>query len=90
MRVHDFDAFESLDLRQIQAECFERAFEFALGAIGDFRPRLGAAHMQIASIALLRTPAVNFHFDLLSEFTAQIVHVDTRAAIHLRWILTRE
>ena len=42
-------AAERFDLDQIEAERFERGFELAFGAVGDFVPRLLAAHMQVAS-----------------------------------------
>ena len=86
MRVDDVDAFERFDLRQVQAEGFQRALEFSCGTVRNLCPRLRPTHMQPAFIAILRSPAVHFDVDLLRQFTAQIVHMDTRAAVYKRGI----
>ena len=48
MGMGNINARERLDLSEVQAERFERAFELAGGAIGNLRPRFGAHHMQRA------------------------------------------
>ena len=52
-----------------------------------FAPRLGAAHLQIAALFVLRSPAVHFDFDVLGQFAAQIIDVYACAPIHQRGIL---
>ncbi len=63
--MHNVDALERLDLRQVQAEGFERTFELPFRAIRDFSPRLLPAHMQIPRIRILRPPAMNLDFNFL-------------------------
>ena len=50
------------------------------------RPWLRAAHVQFALVRVLRTPAMHLDLDLLGQFAAQVIHVDARAAVHLRRI----
>ena len=66
MRVHDVDSFEGLDLRQVQAEGLKSAFELSFGAIGNLLPWLGSAHVKVAVVRVLRSPAMHLDFDLAS------------------------
>jgi hypothetical protein len=44
--------------------------------------------MEVAFIEILFAPAVHFNRDLLREFAAQVVHMDTSAAVDIRRILS--
>ena len=90
MRVNEIDSFESLDLCQIQAEGLKRAFELSLGPIGNLRPWLGSAHMQVAGVRVLRSPAVHLDFDLLRQFPAQVIDVNACTPIYQWRILACE
>ena len=81
---HDVDGFEGLDLSEVEAEGFERAFEFAGGAVGDLGPGLAAADVEVAVVGVLIAPAVDFDVDLLGELAAQVVDVDAGAAVDVR------
>ena len=81
MGVADIDAFERLDLGEVQAEGFERALEFAGGAVGDLGPGLLPAHVETAMVGVLLAPAVDFDLDFLGELAAQVFDVDAGAAV---------
>ena len=63
VRVDNIDSLKRFDLRQIQTESLESALEFPLGSIGNFSPRFSAAHMQIAAIRVLWSPAMDLDFN---------------------------
>ena len=48
MGMRHVDSRQRLHLGQVQREGFQRALELFLRALGDFAPRLLAAHMQVA------------------------------------------
>ena len=81
---------EGLNLRQVEAESFQSALEFAFGAVGDLSPGFGAPDVQVSLVGMLRSPAMHFDFDLAGEFAAQIINVDSCASIQLRRIFSRE
>ncbi len=88
--MDDVDSLESLDLRQVEAEGLERAFEFALGPVGDFGPGLCAANVQVVLIRLLWAPAMYLDLDLLCQFAAQVIDVNAGASVHQRWVFACE
>jgi len=65
MCVDDVDAWQRLNLSEIQAEGFERAFKFLLRAVCDFTPGFGPAHMKIAIVGVLIAPAMDLDLNLL-------------------------
>src|SRR5271165_6153327 len=90
MGVDDVDIAEGFDLRQIEAEGLECAFELAFSAVGDLGPGFRATDEQVSLVGMLRAPAMHFHFDLTGEFAAQIIHVDSRAPVDLWGEFSRE
>ncbi len=85
--MHDIDRVDRRHLRQVQTESLQRRFEFLLRALAQPRPGLIAAHVQMALVRKLIAPAVHFHFNLLRQLAAQVFHMNTRAAVHIRRIL---
>ena len=67
MGVADIDAFERLDLCEIEAESLECALELAGGAVGDLVPGLLAADVEAAEVGVLLAPAVDFDIDLAAR-----------------------
>ena len=90
MRVNNIDSRQSLDLGQVQREGFQRSFEFLFGSLANFVPWLLAAHMQVALIAMLAAPAMNFHGNLARQLAAEIFHVNSGSAIDVRRVFPCE
>ncbi len=90
MSVDDIDSLQRLDLRQVQAKGLESSLELGFGSVGDFGPGFRAADVQVAVVGVLRPPTVDFDLDLPGQFTAQVIDVDTGAAVDLRGKLAGE
>jgi hypothetical protein len=90
MGVHNVDVVERLDLGEVEAEGFESPLEFALGALGDFAPRLSAANVQVALVGVLFSPAMNLDFNHFCQFTAEVIDVDSGSPVDLGWIFAGE
>ena len=90
VRVNDVDALESLDLGEVEAEGLKRALELALGVVGDLGPRFFAADVEGPRVGVLLAPAMDFDFDFTSEFAAEVIDVDSGAAVDLGWVFACE
>ena len=53
------------------------------------RPGLGAAHVQVAMVGSLIAPAMDFHFDLLRQFAAQVFHMHAGSAVDIGRVFAR-
>ena len=88
--MDDVDALQIFDLRKIQAERLESAFEFFLGPVRDFGPGFSSANVQLALVGVLRSPTMHLNVDFFGHFPAQVLDVDSGASIHLRRIFARK
>jgi hypothetical protein len=90
MGVDDVDSFQSLDLRQVEAESLQGPLELAFGPVGNLAPGFCAADVQVAVVGMLRPPAVHFYLDILGQLAAQIIHMDSSPPIHMRGVFACE
>src|SRR5689334_22885155 len=90
MSMHDINTEKRLDLREIEAESLERRLEFSGSAVRDLRPWVRAADVQVSLVLLLGSPAMDFHFNFLGEFAAEVFDVNARASVDMRRILASE
>src|SRR6266702_277030 len=86
VRMHDVDGPQRYHLREIEAQSFEGRLELLLCPFSNHRPGLAASHIQVSVVNLLITPAVNFDLDLLPKLTAQVLNVNSSAAVDIRRI----
>jgi hypothetical protein len=84
--MRNVDAGEGFDLGEIEAEGLERTLELAFRAVGDLCPGLGAAHVKIGVIGMLRTPAVHLDFNMAGKLAAQVVDMDAGSSINMGWV----
>ena len=59
---------------------------FLFRALGDLAPGFLAAHVQIALVALLLSPAMHFDGDFARQFAAEVLHMNAGTTIDVRGI----
>ena len=87
--MYDVDLIELLHLGQVQGQRIHGGLELGVAAGCDLRGRLVAAHVQVARVGALRTPAMDLDLDEPGELPAEVLDVNTCPAIDLGRILPR-
>src|SRR6202000_2692800 len=84
------DSSQRLDLGQVQRKGFEGALKFLLRSIGNLLPRLLAPHLQVSLVGMLAAPAMDLHRNLARQLAAQVLHMNSGAAVDVRRVFPCE